>query len=166
MSSLWNSQADNSGLICTLSLIPAPSQGLEILISNLSVHGVRELCTERFLSFTTNRNLNNTKTRTRARTRTRTPQQYEYDDVGRQSESSSESGDVKFCGKLEDYSLAERTLTFTPQIKHKHKHGQDDIGLSSEGSKGDDIRGGMFVLVQIRLPGLVKVRETFSLEIN
>ena len=45
-------ESPNLGLNCTILLNPKPGFGLELRFTNLSIYGIRELCKERFLSFT------------------------------------------------------------------------------------------------------------------
>lgn len=210
LNTLWNPRSDNSGLNCTLFIVPKKNFGLEIALTSLSVYGMRDICKGRYLQFTKS-------------SRIFTPSKFSlfsFDSTsGRGSSARSTSDGVgesrtsngssvvnpkqkylannsnynknsnfvdnfeevhasistqqlsplekKFCGKLEDYSESERTLTFPSSqsaLLTTMLSQQSIVDNEIITSESSDKPGGVYLTV--KLPASVRSRETFAFDLT
>ncbi|OXA61797.1 Protocadherin Fat 1 [Folsomia candida] len=201
MDSLWNAHPSvkTEGLNCTVLLLPRPTFGLEVRITNLSIYGMRDICKGRYLTFS--RTMQTSKSNSDYSDSSSAPElQNEFPTYTHQLSPLGR----KFCGKLQDYSAEERLLTFkagggggetqsqsipvavqpqnklgeSPPYSFSNPHGESTKNGSDAGGDGDmnpnvnENNDNVLktssdgLLLRVSLPGSVKNKETFTLDIN
>ncbi|CAG7720057.1 unnamed protein product [Allacma fusca] len=161
LKSLWNPQAENVGLNCTVLIRPKFGFGFELRLTNLSIYGIRDICKGRYLSLISP--LVKQHSPKMQKVPEFRPDEFPHDIL---------VVDRKFCGKIEDYSLEERTLIFSP--KHASVSAPipssvsgGSLGILDEESEtpvnSNDYNNGL--LLTVSLPSSVKLKEGFALEL-
>lgn len=196
MESIWNphSAIKNQGINCTLLLTPVRAHfGLEVRIANLSIYGMRDICSSKGRYLTFSRVMPS-----------QTQQPHHYSDYYSTSphelrnEFPTFSYQLpvlgrKFCGKLEDYSPEERILTFKSDsdsgretetqsptnvksqpypyprgqsTKNDSDDGDSDMNLNMNENINSLRTSRNALLLRVSLPNSVKSRETFALQLR
>lgn len=238
LDSLWNPKMENTGLNCTVFIVPKRNFGLEISLSSLSVYGMRDICKGRFLQFikanarvsssssssssltsfplhsssgtsssstvSTGNNSKSGSSTSKQKYLTNnsnflepvTPFEFQntnHEDSQDQNQQHLSPLERKFCGKLEDYSESERTLTFpstessalivpTPAHNdpqqdnevHSRNSGSSSSTLNSSNNNNSQRRHYSYsssgpvwgVYLTVRLPVAVKSRESFAFDLT
>lgn len=231
LDSLRNPKTDNTGLNCTVFIVPKKNFGLEINLSSLSVYGMRDICKGRYLQFTKqirvpsslvsyplystfdsksgssssaisigkNSNANvggdgeSSNSNSEQSSASTSKQMYlannnflenvpraptHFDEkMEAQEEQQQQFAPLvrKFCGKLEDYSENERTLTFlssesallSASSYNSQQEGLDnDVVAFSENRAPVNNPKVWGINLTVRLPVAVKAREVFAFDLT
>lgn len=225
---------ENTGLNCTVFIVPKRNFGLEISLSSLSVYGMRDICKGRFLQFTkvnarvsssssltsfpshsssdSTSSSSTVSTGNNSKSGSSTSKQkyltnnsnflepvtpFEFPNNPNKEDSQDQNQqhlsplERKFCGKLEDYSESERTLTFpstessaliVPTNAHNNPQRDNEVHTSSSGSSSSTLNssnnnqrrhysysssGAVWgVYLTVKLPVAVKSRESFAFDLT